>query len=291
MRTPTVDRPLSMTQFKALGQSKANTTQSLETNKPIEEISTKAKRVASTKKDIAEKTEQAVSDIASKTPELKFPTTSARSDLPTEAATEVAKQVSSSLIKDSISAVSEAKPIDELVTAAKVSKRPAIFFIGGLELFSASYGGMKDMAEKIPGARYYSWDQKEDMIREIQRRHPQAPVALVGHSYGADTAVKIAEELNSLENGFRAVNLLVTMDAVGRGNDIIPQNVRSTINFFGEQDPLFNDGPKVARNINRTQVINELRPEDHTDMDDSKDIQLKIVEALSGLVNPMPMAV
>ena len=216
-------------------------------------------------------------------------------------ATELAKTLTTSAVSESIKATSAEKlpastatPVDQeervhdstIEKLAENSHRPAIFFIGGLELFSGGYGGIKQMADKVPGAKYYSWDQKSEMIEEIKHRHPSAPIALVGHSYGGDTAVKVAEELNTLENGFRKVNLLATLDAVGRSNDIIPQNVRTNLNFFGEKNPLLNDGPKVARDISRTQVINELRPEAHTDLDDSKEIQLKIVEAISQLTNP-----
>ncbi|MBT3979776.1 MAG: hypothetical protein HOE90_00405 [Bacteriovoracaceae bacterium] len=175
----------------------------------------------------------------------------------------------------------EAKKIAKAIKKKGHIRKPAIFFIGGLETFSGGYGGIKKMAESVPGARYYSWDQKDEMIAEIDKRHVSQPVVLVGHSYGGDTAFEMAEELNTLDHNFRQVNLMVTLDSVGGENDIIPQNVRKNLNFFGEGNPLLNDGPHVARNNQLSDVINELRSEGHTELDDTKEIQYKILKEIN----------
>ena len=159
-------------------------------------------------------------------------------------------------------------------------RTPAIFFIEGFHFLSADGSGIKKMAEVVNGARYYGWDQKADMIKDIAKRHPDASVILVGHGLGGDTAVEVANELNKLDNGFRSVDLLVTIDSVGSDNDIIPQNVKKNLNIFGEKDFFVNDGPNVARNDVKTEVINDLRPEYHDEMDQSEDIQFQVIESI-----------
>lgn len=166
------------------------------------------------------------------------------------------------------------------------SKAPGIFFIKGFESISIStdYSGLDKMADNIQGARLYSWDQKESIINEIKKRDLSAPIVLIGHSLGGDTAVEIANELNSIDNNFRRVDLLVTLDSVGKNNDIVPQNVKNNLNFFGENSWFFNDGPNVARNNELTNVVNELRSEGHTELDNNNDIQFKILTAMQDIL-------
>lgn len=165
-------------------------------------------------------------------------------------------------------------------------KKPAIIFIKGLDIFSSpstsetGYAGVGKMADAIEGARIYGWDQHKEIIKEIKKVQINQPVVLVGHSFGGDTALEVAEELDSLEHGFRTVDLLITMDAVGADNDIIPQNVRNHLNVFGESNFLLNDGPHVARRNEMTKVKNILSPYDHTELDDNKEIQYEVVNLI-----------
>ena len=122
--------------------------------------------------------------------------------------------------------------------------------------------------------------QQEDIIKEIKKVALNQPVILVGHSFGGDTAVDIANSLDSLEHGFRSVDLLITMDSVGFNNDIIPQNVKKHLNIFGETSLFLNDGPHVARRHDKTDVKNILSPLDHTDLDDDKGHQFEIVNLI-----------
>ncbi|HXH29214.1 MAG TPA: thioesterase domain-containing protein [Bacteriovoracaceae bacterium] len=170
-------------------------------------------------------------------------------------------------------------------------KKPAIFFIKGMDIFSSpsrsegGYTGVRKIAESIEGSRIYGWDQKDEIIKEIKKVHPDYPVILMGHSLGGDTAVEVAQELDSLEQKFRTVDLLITMDAVGFGHDIIPQNVKKHLNVFGENSGLLNDGPHVARREEKTQVRNILSPLAHTDLDDNSEIQFEIVNLIQETLN------
>lgn len=165
-------------------------------------------------------------------------------------------------------------------------KKNAIIFIKGLDLFSSpskserGYAGVGRIAENIEGSRTYGWNQKDEIMKEVLKTHPDYKVILVGHSLGGDTAVEVAQELDGLEHKFRPVDLLITMDAVGFNNDIISQNVKKHLNVFGENDFFFNDGPHVARRNEKTEVNNILSPLDHMDIDDNKEIQYEVVNLI-----------
>ena len=165
-------------------------------------------------------------------------------------------------------------------------KKPAIIFIKGLDLFSSpstserGYAGVGKIADAVEGSKTFNWNEHEDIIEEIKKVKQDQPVILVGHSFGGDTALEVAEELDSLEHGFRKVDLLVMIDAVGADNDIVPQNVKNHLNVFGENNFLLNDGPHVARRHEMTSVKNILSPRDHTELDDDKEIQFEVVNLI-----------
>lgn len=165
-------------------------------------------------------------------------------------------------------------------------KKPAIVFIKGVDVFSSpstserGYAGVGKIAEAIEGSRIYGWDQQDEVIDYIKKVNADQPIILVGHSFGGDSAQEICETLDSLEHGFRKVDLLITIDAVGADNDIIPQNVKNHLNVFGEKNILLNDGPHVARRHEMTNVKNILSPLDHTELDDDKEIQYEIVNLI-----------
>jgi hypothetical protein len=215
-----------------------------------------------------------------------------------ENAIDSASSVAKSLAKVPVLPIvvpSEAKQSDKLAEKlsdhklqekTKIIKKPAVIFIEGFSAFGISNGdGIKDMADNLPGAKRFSWDEKDKIIDEIKKHSPEQPVILVGHSFGADSAVEIANTLNSLQNGFRNIDLLVSIDSVGINHSIIPMNVRRNLNFFGEGFvPFLHGDPTVARNTDYTEVVNELRNELHSRMDDSQEIQYKIFDTINDVL-------
>lgn len=181
-------------------------------------------------------------------------------------------------------AVEEVKEVKNEKPIEKIRNTPAILFIKGLSLSSSSGDGLEDMAMAIPKSEVYSWSEKEEAIESILRRPREQPVIIVGHSLGGDTAVEIAEELNQVAHGFRKVDLLVTLDSVGFDNDIIPQNVKTNLNFIGDDWYGINDSPNIARNTDYTQVINELREDSHRGIENNEEVQLKIFERLDAVL-------
>ena len=190
----------------------------------------------------------------------------------------------------------KSKSVDPSALAQKIHakkfgklEKPGIFFVSGFDWFGASsvkgnYDGIRDMAEAVEGARHYAWDQQKEIIAEIKKRAPEQPIILVGHSFGGDAVVEIAQELNTIENGFRGIDLMVTLDAVGLDNDIVPQNVKKNLNFLAQGNRFINDGPNIAANYERSDVTNYLRHEDHAELDDATDIQIEILEAIQKIV-------
>ena len=165
-------------------------------------------------------------------------------------------------------------------------KKPAVIFIEGFSMFGISNGdGIKEMADNFPGAKQFSWEEHGKIMDEIKKHAPDQPVVLVGHSFGGDTAIEVANELNSPKNGFRSVDLLVSIDAVGMNKTIIPVNVKSNLNYFGEGlIPFVHGDPTVARNTKYTDVTNELRNDMHSKMDDSPEIQFEIFNKINNVL-------
>ena len=161
---------------------------------------------------------------------------------------------------------------------------PGLFFLSGLDIegLSSGDGGVGAMAKNVPHGKHFSWKDEEIVLEEIKKVPIQQPLVLVGHSLGGDAVVSLANRLNRMEHGFRNIDLLVTLDSVGFDNDLIPPNVKRNLNFIGDEDVFFNDGPNIARDENRTKVFNEIRSEKHTGIDDSKEVQKKIFSAISG---------
>lgn len=177
------------------------------------------------------------------------------------------------------------------IHAKKFGKKsePGIFFVSGFDWFGASsvkgnYDGIRDMAEAVDGAKHFAWDEQEEILKEIKKRDPSQPIILVGHSFGGDAVMEIAQRLNTIENGFRNIDLLVTLDSVGFDNDFVPQNVKKNLNFLAQGNGLINDGPNTALNYRRSEVQNFLRHEAHAELDDATDIQVQILENINKIV-------
>ncbi len=166
-------------------------------------------------------------------------------------------------------------------------RKPAVLFIEGFSAFGISNGdGIRDMADNFPGAKRFSWDEKDKIIDEIKKHAPDQPVVLVGHSFGGDSAVEIANELNSAKNSFRTIDLLVSIDSVGFNNTIMPMNVKRNLNFFQEGVlPFLHGNPTVARNTDYTEVVNELRNELHSKIEDTPEVQYKIFETIKDTIH------
>lgn len=244
-------------------------------------------------KNIADISETAKALNETQTPPLETSATTMKAEEATTSATTVAKTLAKApILPIAISNDSKnPKKLDEKISdkpAPKISfiKKPAVIFIEGFSLFGLSDGdGIKDMADNLPGAKRFSWNEQDEIINEIKKHAPNQPVILVGHSFGSDSAVEIANTLNTAKNGFRGIDLLVSIDSVGMNNTIIPMNVKRNLNFIAESGvPILHGAPDIARNTDYTEVVNELRSELHSRIDDSSEVQFKIFESINEIL-------
>jgi hypothetical protein len=232
--------------------------------------------------------------VPEKTPEVPTESSSSSSSNKVlDKATSVAKAIAKAPVmpiivpsdtKNIEAKISDTKKIDKPHTPPEhMIKKPAVIFIEGFSMFGISNGdGIKEMADNFPGAKRFSWNEHDEIMNEIKKHAPDQPVVMVGHSFGGDTAIEVANDLNSAKNGFRSVDLLVSIDAVGMNKTIIPMNVKSNLNFFGEGViPFLHGDPTVARNTKYTEVTNELRNDWHSKMDDNPEVQFQIFEKIN----------
>lgn len=210
-------------------------------------------------------------------------------DIPTPSVVSDAKEVLDVIdkVEDTKKAVEQVKKITK--NEKQTIKKPALFFVGGLNLLGdlgnvLFEDGMKSMSNSMDKSKYYAWDQKDEMVEEILKRTNDQKVILVGHGMGADTVVEVAQELNTLDNKFRSIDLLVTLNSKGLNNDFIPQNVVKNLNYLTADNGFTDDGPNIALSYERTEVKNFLRPESHNSLDDSTDIQIQIIDEINKLI-------
>lgn len=213
----------------------------------------------------------------------------AGSHLLKQAGSAIKKAVSSSTIPLPTSSIPGMK--GEAVEAVPkamtlMNDRPGVFFITGFHLnpFNTDEMGLTGMSRGVPGAQVFKWNQEDDVMEQIRKIPSDRPLVLVGHGMGGDTAVNIANKLNTPDNAFRKVNLLVTLDSIGWDNDIIPQNVGKNLNYISDEDMFFNDGPNVARNKTSTEVINELRADNHNEIQENPEIQFEIFQNINDVM-------
>lgn len=185
--------------------------------------------------------------------------------------------------------IKEPKSVKEITPPENIPspiEGPGVFFISGMNFFGifSDENGLKGMAQNVPYAKHFYWDQEEEIVDIILKHDKKSPIIIVGHGFGGDAAVNIANELNTPKHGLRNIDLMVTIDSLGFNNDLIPQNVKKNLNFIGDQDLLFNDGPNLARNVEFTEVINQLVNDDHGGMVKSYEVQKKILDNIKGLI-------
>lgn len=228
---------------------------------------------------------------------LKKTSDDLKSEIKTETKVKAQKEIPKADIKNEIS--DDSKKVAKKSALLKVKEiqkkkfgdlqEPGIFYISGFDWLGASsvkgnYDGIRDMSEATDGGQHFAWDDKENIIKEVKKRDPDQPLVLVGHSFGGDTAMEIATELNSLEHGFRKVDLLITLDSVGFDNDTVPSNVKKNINFLANDNTWINDTANIAQDYRSTEVLNYLRPEAHAELDDTLDIQRTIITEIHSIV-------
>jgi len=96
-------------------------------------------------------------------------------------------------------------------TAKYTSQKDPVIFVGGAgDTESNIVSGYEAEFEKTHDiiAKYFTWDQKDEIIDYVKGLDANDPVTLIGHSYGADTAAEVALALPG------RINMLITIDPV-----------------------------------------------------------------------------
>ena len=153
---------------------------------------------------------------------------------------------------------------------------------------------------KIP---IFAWDGRKDAISYLNSLglKNNDKLIVIGHSYGGDTAILLANELKKRNS---RVDLLIQVDLVGSSDDVLPSNVAKGINYYQSDDnPISLGRFKVQQEvINSTNLDvnrvfrNELitsnnYPLDHGSIDDSNQVHQAIIRQVLNAVatkNPTP---
>ncbi|HEV2681403.1 MAG TPA: alpha/beta fold hydrolase [Rhodanobacter sp.] len=106
-------------------------------------------------------------------------------------------------------------------TYAAVSNSP-LMRIDPLGLRDIFIGGAGDSSSQIvgsyyaqyhqshPDSNYFTWDQQDQILALVNSLNKNEPINLIGHSYGGDTAARVAQK------ACRQVDMLITIDPVSR---------------------------------------------------------------------------
>ena len=101
-----------------------------------------------------------------------------------------------------------------------------------------------------------AFDRDQNGLVDASER-AQARVVIYGVSFGGAAVVKFARDLHALDI---SVLLTVQVDSVGRGDGLIPPNVRRAANFYQQNGTVIRgEGPIRAEDPERTTILADCR--------------------------------
>ena len=101
-----------------------------------------------------------------------------------------------------------------------------------------------------------AFDRDQDGLVDASER-AQARIVVYGLSFGGAAVAKLAQDLHALDF---PVLLTVQVDSVGRGDDVIPPNVRRAANFYQKNGIVIQgEGPIRAADPERTTIVADCR--------------------------------
>jgi pimeloyl-ACP methyl ester carboxylesterase len=173
----------------------------------------------------------------------------------------------------------------EARTAAKArpGEAPPIYVMrGGLDIFST---GMNVLAKELTAKGYpaisdgfMDWRKHMDKMVAAYREHPY-PIIIIGHSYGADTALLMAYKLRELNV---PVALLVFYDLTDSGK--VPPNVAHVLNFRSSSSTGINVTVTGGAYFHGT-ITNVTRPDlNHLNIDKAEDLHKQTIKEIATLM-------
>jgi len=126
----------------------------------------------------------------------------------------------------------------EQVSAAGGERKESNSFQGDVYLLTGGFGvfstGLRDLGTQLAQrgvtatqASYQGWRSIARKIADHRQRYGRRPVIIIGHSFGADSAIQIA---NALKAKGIQVDLIVSYAATTPLT--VPSNVRKVLNFY-----------------------------------------------------------
>jgi len=207
--------------------------------------------------------------------------------------------LSESGIKEGLETLFEEVP-KEKVNEEEVSKEKVkvVYFTGFSGKISESsdnVAGMKELDNYLEDSfaknsniqydgQVYSHLEVNKAVKDIQCSDYDKLV-VVGHSFGADSAVEFAEKYEE------KVDFLVQVDSVGIGDGKLPDNVNSGVNYFqkGDKDWLVQGKVEGSLNVNLEQKYGvELS---HTEIDNYEKLHEEIGDRIERLVSDKKLEV
>ena len=110
----------------------------------------------------------------------------------------------------------------------------------------------------------------KQFVRDALSRSRDVRLVVYGQSFGGAAVVKFARDL--LEHGIE-VALTVQIDSVGRGDGVIPTNVRAALNLYQDNGAVIRgESPILAEDPSVTEILGNWRYD--YDMPPGRDISL-----------------
>jgi len=165
-----------------------------------------------------------------------------------------------------------------------------IFITGFTGLFSDDdtagihkVGNMYRDDDIVLNLEHYDCVEILKQVKRAMESNLNQPIILVGHSFGGDSAIEIAQ---ILEKESILVDLLIQVDSIGFCDEVLPANVTKGINIYTE-DYSFPDGThfvKGSKNIG-------LKNTSHTTIDEDPRTVEIIKSAISKVRSPYANAI
>ena len=165
---------------------------------------------------------------------------------------------------------------------AKSDDPPPIYIMrGGLNIFST---GMDVLAKELTAKGYPAisdsfedWHSQLAKIIAAYKKHPY-PVVLIGHSYGAETALLMAYKLREADV---TVALLVFYDLTNSGR--VPSNVTHVLNFRSSSATGIDVTVTGGAHFHGT-ITNVTRPDlNHITIDKAEDLHKQTIAEIAAL--------
>jgi pimeloyl-ACP methyl ester carboxylesterase len=162
------------------------------------------------------------------------------------------------------------------------TKAPVYVFRGGLDIFSTGMNTLADelKAKGIPAVaeNFMDWHDAIADIEKAYRARPY-PIVIVGHSYGANTALLMSYEL--AKSGI-PVALLVFYDLTDSGK--APPNVAHVLNFRSSSSTGIN--VTVTGGTHFAGTIDTVTRADlnHIDIDKQEDLHKRTIDVIISLL-------